>query len=60
MTHVLATGFAVSGAHGFLILFAFFVFVVAAIVAWFVAPRALYATFIAAGLALFMLAQLIT
>jgi hypothetical protein len=58
--HVLATGFAVSGVHGFLILFAFFFFAVAAILAWFISPRAIYATFMAAGLALYMLALLIT
>jgi uncharacterized membrane protein YqjE len=56
----LASGFTVSGVHGFLILIAFLLFAVAAIVAWVVAPRAIYATFMAAGLALYMLALLFT
>jgi len=57
---VLASGFTVSGAHGFLILIAFLLFAVAGIVAWFVEPRAIWATFVAAGLALYMLALLFT
>jgi hypothetical protein len=56
----LATGFSVSGVHGFLILIAFILLLVAAIIAWVIAPRAIWATFVAAALALFMLAQLIT
>lgn len=54
----LADGFTVSGVHGFLILIAFLLFAVAAVVAWVVAPRAIWATFVASGLALFMLALL--
>ena len=54
----LADGFTVSGVHGFLILIAFLLFAVAAVVAWVVSPRAIWATFVAAGLALFMLALL--
>lgn len=54
----LADGFTVTGVHGFLILIAFLLFAVAAIVAWFVEPRAIWATFVAAGLGLFMLALL--
>lgn len=54
----LADGFTVSGVHGFLILIAFLLFAVAAVVAWFVEPRAIWATFVATGLALFMLALL--
>ena len=60
MTGVMAAGFAVSGVHGFLILIAFLLFTVAAILAWFIAPRQIYATFMAAGLALYTLALLIT
>lgn len=60
MNGYLASGFTVSGVHGFLILIAFLLFAVAAIVAWVVAPRAIYATFMAAGLALYMLALLFT
>jgi len=60
MSGYLASGFTVSGVHGFLILIAFLLFAVAAIVAWVVAPRAIYATFMAAGLALYMLALLFT
>jgi len=56
----LATGFSVSGVHGFLILIAFLLCAVAAILAWAVAPRAVWAAFTAAALALFFLAQLIT
>lgn len=56
----LASSFTVSGAHGVLILIAFILFAVAAVIAWVVAPRAVWATFVAAGLALFMLAQLWT
>jgi hypothetical protein len=58
MTPYLAASFTVSGAHGVLILLAFLLFLVAAVVAWVIAPRAVWATFVAAGLALFMLAQL--
>ena len=60
MSHVLASGLAVNGAHGVLILIALIAFIVAAIVAWVIAPRAVYATFVAAGLALYMLALLWT
>jgi uncharacterized membrane protein YqjE len=58
--NTLAASFTVSGVHGFLILIAFILFAVAAIIAWVVQPRAVWATFVAAALALFMLAQLIT
>jgi hypothetical protein len=58
--NVLASGLAVSGAHGVLILFAMILFIVAAIIAWVLAPRAVYATFVAAGLAIYMLALLWT
>jgi len=57
-TAPLADSFTVSGVHGFLILIAFILFAVAAVVAWVVEPRAVWATFVAAGLALFMLALL--
>jgi hypothetical protein len=57
---VLASGLQVSGAHGVLILIALILFIVAAIIAWVIAPRAVYATFVAAGLALYMLALLWT
>lgn len=56
----LATSFTVSGLHGWLILIAFLLCAVAAVVAWAVTPRAVWATFVAAALALFLLAQLIT
>lgn len=59
MHDVLAASFTVSGVHGFLILIAFLLFAVAAILAW-VMAKAYWATFVAAGLALFMFAQLIT
>jgi len=54
----LADSFTVSGVHGFLVLIAFLLFAVAAVVAWVIEPRAIWATFVAAGLALFMLALL--
>jgi uncharacterized membrane protein YqjE len=56
----MAASFTVSGLHGALILIAFLLFAVAAIIAWFVAPRMIWATFIAAGLALTTLAMLIS
>lgn len=56
----LASSFSVSGAHGALCLIALILFAVAAVVAWVVAPKAIWATFVAAGLAIFMLAQLWT
>lgn len=56
----LASSFTVSGAHGFLVLIAFIVFVIAAFLAWFIAPRAIWGTLIAAGLAAYMLALLFT
>jgi hypothetical protein len=58
-TWTVASGFTVSGAHGWLVLLAFLLFAVAAIVAWF-AARALWGTFVAAGLALYMLSLLVT
>jgi hypothetical protein len=55
---VLASGLTVSGAHGVFILIALILFAVAAVIAWVIEPRAVWATFVAAGLALFMLSQL--
>ena len=55
---VLADSFTVSGIHGFLILLAFILFAVAAVIAWVVAPRAIWASFVAGGLALLSLAML--
>jgi hypothetical protein len=54
----LADSFTVSGAHGFLILIAFILALIAAFLAWFIAPRAIWGTLIAAALALFFLALL--
>jgi hypothetical protein len=56
----MAVSFTVSGLHGWLQLIAVILFFIAAIIAWFVAPRAHWATFIAAGLCLATLALLIT
>jgi hypothetical protein len=58
--YLAGSSFTVSGAHGWLILLAFILLLVAAIITWFVAPRQIWATFVALALALFMLAQLIT
>jgi hypothetical protein len=55
---VLASSFSVSGVHGFLILIAFILALVAAIISWVIAPRAVWATFVAAALALFFLSLL--
>lgn len=60
MNGVLAASFTVSGVHGFLVLIAFLLCIVAAIIAWVVTPRAIWAAFVAGGLALFFLAQLIS
>lgn len=54
----LADGFTVSGVHGFLILLAFLLSLIAAFLAWFIAPRAIWGTLIAAALALYFLALL--
>ena len=54
---VLAGSFTVSGVHGFLVLIAFLLFTVAAILAW-VMGKQLWGTFVAAGLALLALSQL--
>jgi hypothetical protein len=56
----LAVSFTVSGLHGWLQLIAVLLFLIAAIVAWFVTPRAIWATFVAAGLCLVTLALLVT
>lgn len=55
-----ASSFTVSGVHGFLIFIAFILAAVAAIVAWVVAPRAVWATFVAAALALYLFSLLFT
>jgi hypothetical protein len=60
MLYASASQFTVSGAHGFIILIALFVFVIAAIIAWFVPPRAHWGAAVAAGLALYMLSLLFT
>jgi hypothetical protein len=54
-----AASFTVNGFQGVLYIIAFLLFLVAAIVAWFVEPRYLWASFVALGLALGALAQLI-
>lgn len=56
----LAVSFTVTGLHGWLILLAVILFAIAAVVAWFVAPRAHWATFVAAGLCLATLALLVS
>lgn len=55
-----ASSFTVSGAHGFLIVLAFLAFLIAAVIAWFVAPRAHWGVAVAGGLALYMLSLLFT
>ena len=60
MIPVLAASFHVTGAHGVLILIAGILFLIAAVIAWVIAPRAVWATAVAAGLAVYMLALLWT
>lgn len=54
-----AGGVSLGGTSNILVLIALILFAVAAIVAWFVEPRTIWATFVAAGLALFMLSILL-
>jgi hypothetical protein len=57
---VVAASFQVNGLHGVAILIALLLFAAAGIIAWFVAPRTYWATFVAAGLALIALSMLVT
>lgn len=57
---VLASGFAVHGAHGVLVLIAMIVFIVAAVAAWAVTTKPVWAVAVAAGLAVYMLSLLWT
>ena len=57
---VLAAGVQVNGLHGALLIIAVILFLIASIVAWFVTPRAYWATLTAAGLCLATLAMLVT
>jgi hypothetical protein len=50
----------VSGIDGFFYIVIVVLCLIAAIVAWFVTPRALWATFVAVALMLFALAKLVT
>jgi len=56
---VLATTISVNGIHGVFLILAAILFLVSALVAWFVAPRQLWATFVAAGLCLWVLTGII-
>lgn len=58
--HTLAVTATVSGIDGFFYVVAVILLLIAAIVAWFVAPRALWATFVAVALMLGFLAKLVT
>jgi len=55
-----ATSFQVNGLHGVLLIVAFLLFLVAGIIAWFIAPRTYWATFVAVGLCLVALSMLVT
>jgi hypothetical protein len=57
---VLAASVQVQGVHGVLLVLGALLFLVAAIIAWFVAPRTHWATFVAAGLCLLTLSFLVT
>jgi hypothetical protein len=54
-----ATSISVNGFGGVLVIIAALLSLIAAIVAWFVAPRAIWATFVAAALCLFFVSTLI-
>jgi hypothetical protein len=56
----LATSVQVNGLHGVLLVLAVILFLIAAIVAWFVEPRARWATLVSAGLCLTALSFIIT
>jgi hypothetical protein len=58
--HTLAVTATVSGIDGFFYVVAVILFLISAIVAWFVAPRQIWATFVAAGLMLVALAKIVT
>jgi hypothetical protein len=61
VTGLLASGsFSVSGAHGVILLIALILFAVAGIIAWVIAPRAVWATFVASGLFFLTLSMLWT
>lgn len=60
MNGVVAASFQVSGLHGALIVISVILFLIAAIIAWFVLPRAHWATLAAAGLCLFALSFLVS
>jgi hypothetical protein len=56
----MAASFQVSGLHGALLILAVILFLIAAVVAWFVQPRYHWATCVSAGLCLATLALLVT
>lgn len=56
---LLAASISISGIHGVLIFIAAIAFAVAAVVAYFVQPRAYWPSFVALGLCLFALAFLV-
>ena len=56
----LATSVTVNGLHGVLLLIAVLLFLIAAIVAWFVTPRTYWAAFVAGGLCLATLALIVS
>lgn len=60
MNGVLAASLTVNGLHGVLIILAVILFLIAAIVAWFVPPRTYWGTFVAAGLCLATLALIVS
>jgi hypothetical protein len=57
--HTLAATATVSGIDGLLFVVAAILFLIAGIVTWFVAPRQIWATFVAIGLLLWELTNLI-
>jgi hypothetical protein len=57
---LLAASISVNGIHGALVLIAVILFAIAAVIAFFVQPRAYWPSFVALGLALFALAFLVS
>jgi hypothetical protein len=55
-----ATTFTISGLHGWLYIFAVVLFLIAAIVAWFVQPKAYWPTCVALGLMCVALGFIVT
>jgi hypothetical protein len=58
--HPLAVSFVANGIDGFFLIVAALCFLIAAVIAWFVAPRNVWAVLVAAGLLFWVLTGLIS